>query len=98
MNFPSMDSDTARVLTETRLGLIWLTRLARILLEVWMASEESPFKIWLGFIANLLYYLRLRIQPRSDRAKLPMYDWLIHRHDVLLGGLRRFTGIRQPKT
>lgn len=101
LSFP-WDLSTGRVLTETRLGLIWLTRLALILLALWMASgKESPFKIWLGFIANLALLFTVTLTSHAaTEAKpiLPMLgDWLhLIGMTFWLGGLvYLFTGIRQ---
>ena len=101
LSFP-WDLSTGRVLTETRLGLIWLTRLALILLAVWMASgKESPSKIWLGFIANLALLFTVTLTSHAaTEAKpiLPMLgDWLhLIGMTFWLGGLvYLFTGIRQ---
>ena len=96
------DPGTGRVLTETRLGLIWLTRLALALLAVWMISgKESKTKIWTGFIANLSLLFTITLTSHAATEAKPLFpilgDWL---HLVgmafWLGGLvYLFTGIRQ---
>src|SRR6185503_14554329 len=47
------DSETGRILIETRLGLIWLARLVLALLVIWSANKGSAWKDWLGFAANI---------------------------------------------
>lgn len=90
------------VLTETRLGLIWLARLALALLALRMTSgKESQTKIWLGFVANLalLFTVTLTSHAATEaRPILPMLgDWFhLIGMTFWLGGLvYLFTGIRQ---
>jgi methionine-rich copper-binding protein CopC len=48
------DPELGRILAETRLGVIWLVRLALAIFAVWLAwSKESRFKDWVGFLVNL---------------------------------------------
>jgi copper transport protein len=93
--------ELGRILTETRLGVIWLTRLALAMLAVWIAGRsESPWTKWSGFAVNLalLFTVTLTSHAATEpRPLLPMLgDWL---HLVgmafWLGGLVYFfTAIR----
>ncbi|HKY54565.1 MAG TPA: copper resistance protein CopC, partial [Anaerolineales bacterium] len=48
------DPEVGRILAETRLGVIWLARLALAMFAVWLAwSKESRLKDWIGFVVNL---------------------------------------------
>ena len=93
--------ETGSILTETRLGLIWLARLVLVLLVIWMASnKESQTKIWIGLIANLalLFTVTLTSHAATEaKPLLPMVgDWLhLIGMTFWLGGLiYLFTGIR----
>lgn len=94
--------EVGRILTETRLGLIWLTRLALALLSVWLAGgKETSTKNWLGFIVNLalLFTVTLTSHAATEiKPLLPMLgDW-IHLIGMTfwLGGIvYLFTSVRQ---
>ena len=96
------DSETGRILIETRLGLIWLARLALALVAVWSASgKQAQWKNWLGFVANvaLLFTITLTSHAATEaKPLLPMLGDLIHLIGMTfwLGGLvYLFTGLRQ---
>ena len=96
------DSETGRVLIETRLGLIWLVRLALVLVSFWsMSSKPVAWKNWLGFVANvgLLFTITLTSHAATEvKPLLPMLGDLLHLIGMCfwLGGLvYLFTGIRQ---
>ena len=94
--------ELGRILTETRLGVIWLARLALAMLAVWLAGrKESRWRNWGSFAVNLalLFTVTLTSHAATEpRPLLPMLgDWL---HLVgmafWLGGLVYFfTAIRQ---
>ena len=45
------DPETGRILAETRLGVIWLARLALAMFVVWLAGrKESPLKDWAALL------------------------------------------------
>ena len=101
LSFP-WDSGTGRMLTETRLGLIWLARLTFALASVWAASgKQAPWKNWFGFAVNLalLFTITLTSHAATEaKPLLPMLGDLIHLTGMTfwLGGLvYLFTGIRQ---
>jgi copper transport protein len=93
--------ELGRILTETRLGVIWLARLALAMLAVWLAGRrESPLKALSALAVNLalLFTVTLTSHAATEpRPFLPMLaDWL---HLVgmafWLGGLVYFfTAIR----
>jgi copper transport protein len=97
--------ETGRILTETRLGGIWLTRLALAVLAVWLTlGKVSLLKAWFAFAVNLALLFTVTLTSHSAtevRPLLPMLgDWL---HLVgmafWLGGLvYLFTGIRHLQT
>lgn len=93
--------ELGHILTETRLGVIWLTRLALALLAVWLASrKESLLRDRSGFAVNLalLFTVTLTSHAATEaRPLLPMLaDWLhLIGMTFWLGGLIYFfTGIR----
>ena len=93
--------ELGRLLTETRLGVIWLARLALAMLALWLAGRnETYLRDWSGFGVNLalLFTVTLTSHAATEpRPFLPMLaDWL---HLVgmafWLGGLVYFfTAIR----
>jgi len=96
------DPEVGRILTETRLGLIWLARLALVLVITWSASDKrSHWKPWLAFVASvgLLFTVTLTSHAATEaRPLLPVLGDLIHLIGMTfwLGGLiHLFTGIRQ---
>jgi copper transport protein len=93
--------ETGRILTETRLGGIWLTRLALATMAVWLAlGQVSRLKDWFAFAVNLALLLTVTLTSHSAteaRPLLPMLgDWLhLLGMAFWLGGLvYLFTGIR----
>jgi copper transport protein len=73
--------ELGRILSETRLGVIWLARLALAMLAVWLAGRrESPWRDWGGFTINLalLFTVTLTSHAATEpRPLLPMLaDWL----------------------
>ncbi|HJQ13973.1 MAG TPA: copper resistance protein CopC, partial [Anaerolineales bacterium] len=73
--------ELGRILTETRLGVIWLTRLVLVILAVWLAGhKESQWKAWGSFGVNLalLFTVTLTSHAATEpRPFLPMLaDWL----------------------
>ncbi|HEX5941517.1 MAG TPA: copper resistance protein CopC, partial [Anaerolineales bacterium] len=91
-----------RILTETRLGVIWLARLALAMLAVWLAGrKESQWRDWGSFAVNLalLFTVTLTSHAATEpRPLLPMLgDWLhLVGMGFWLGGLVYFfTAIRQ---
>ena len=75
------DGQTGRILIETRLGIIWLARLALAMFVVWLAADsETPWKEWIGFASNLalLFTVTLTSHAATEvRPLLPMLgDWL----------------------
>ena len=96
------DPELGRILAETRLGVIWLVRLALAMFAVWLAwGKESRFKDWVGFILNLalLFTVTLTSHAATEaRPLLPILgDWLhLIGMTFWLGGLiYLFTGIRR---
>ena len=92
---------TGHILTETRLGVIWLARLALAMFVVWLAGgKESRLKDWSGFSLTLalLFSVTLTSHAATEvRPLLPMLgDWLhLIGMTFWLGGLvYLFTGIR----
>ena len=101
LSFP-WQPEVGRILAETRLGVIWLARLALALFAVWLAwSQESLVKDWLGFSVNLalLFTVTMTSHAATEvRPLLPMLgDWLhLIGMTFWLGGLiYLFTGLRQ---
>ena len=91
-----------RILTETRLGLIWLGRLCLAMFAVRLAGgKESAITSWIGFSVHLclLFTVTLTSHAATEaRPLLPILgDWL-HMIGMTFwfGGLvHLFTGIRQ---
>jgi copper transport protein len=101
LSFP-WNPETGRMLTETRLGLIWLARLALAMFAVWLSlGQRASWKSWLGFIVNLalLFTVTLTSHAATEaRPFLPILGDLLHLIGMTfwLGGLvHLFTGIRQ---
>ena len=100
--FPwAAEAQTGRILTETRLGIIWLARLALAMFAVWLAGDpESSLKNWIGFAVNLclLFTVTLTSHAATEaRPLLPILgDWLhLVGMTFWFGGLvYLFTGIR----
>jgi len=101
LSFP-WDVQTGQILTETRLGVIWLLRLMLATLAVWLAGRrESPLWDWAGFGVNLALLATVTFTSHAAteaRPFLPVLGDLIHLLGMTfwLGGLvHLFTGIRQ---
>jgi copper transport protein len=95
------DIEMGRVLTETRLGVIWLARLALAILAVWLAGRnESVLRDWSAFAVNLglLFTVSLTSHAATEaRPLLPILaDWahLIGMTFWLGGLVYFFTSIR----
>lgn len=101
LSFP-WDPELGRILTETRLGVIWLARLGLGLLAVWLAGRnESLLKDWSGFIVNLALLFTVTLTSHAATEAKPLLpilvDWvhLIGMTFWLGGIVYLFTGIRQ---
>ena len=101
LSFP-WNPEVGRILTETRLGLIWLVRLALAMLTVWMTSgRETSVKKWLAFAINLglLFTVTLTSHAATEvKPLLPILgDWLhLVGMTFWLGGIvYLFTSVRQ---
>ena len=98
---PPWNPEMGRILIETRLGIIWLSRLGLAMLSVWLAGRnELPLRDWSGFLANLALLFTVTLTSHAATEAEPLVpilaDWL---HLVgmafWLGGLAYFlTGIR----
>jgi len=94
--------EVGRILTETRLGLIWLARLALAMLAVWLAGgKETSTRNWLGFIVNLTLLFTVTLTSHAATEVKPLLpilgDW-IHLIGMTfwLGGIvYLFTSVRQ---
>ncbi len=89
------------LLSTTRLGLIWLTRLALALLATWLAmGRPAAWKVWLGFASSLGLLLSISLTSHAAteaRPLLPILDDWLHLigMTVWLGGLPYLlTGLR----
>jgi copper transport protein len=101
LSFP-WDPELGRVLTETRLGVIWLARLALVLLASWLAGgKETPVKTWIGFAAILALLFTVTLTSHAATEAKPLVpildDWLhLIGMTFWLGGIvYLFTSIRQ---
>jgi copper transport protein len=93
--------EMGRILIETRLGIIWLSRLGLAMLAVWLAGrKESPWRDWGGFVVSLglLFTVTLTSHAATEpRPLLPILaDWLhLLGMAFWLGGLAYFfTAVR----
>ena len=93
--------ELGRLLTETRLGVIWLARLALGMLAVWLAGRsESTWRDWCGFAVNLALLFTVTMTSHAatepDPALPMLADWLhLVSMAFWLGGLVYFfTAIR----
>lgn len=73
--------EMGRILTETRLGVIWLARLALAMLSVWLAGKKhAAWRNWGGFAVNLALLLTVTLTSHAatePRPLLPILgDWL----------------------
>ena len=94
--------EVGRILTETRLGLIWLARLALAMLAVWLASgKETALRKWIGFLVNLALLFTVTLTSHAATETEPLLpilgDWihLIGMTFWLGGILYLFTSVRQ---
>ena len=96
--------ETAKVLVETRLGVLWLDRLALALIGVWLI--QSPFANWkryAGFVVGLMLLFTVSLTSHAATEQYPLFpvldDW-IHLIGMTFwfGGLvYLFTGLRELK-
>lgn len=99
---PPWNLHAGHILAQTRLGVLWLLRLALAMLAVWLAgTKESTLKNSIGLAVNLTLLLTVTLTSHAATEARPFFpilvDWL---HLVgmafWLGGLVfLFTGIRQ---
>jgi copper transport protein len=80
LGFP-WGTETGRILMETHLGIIWLSRLGLAMLAVWLANHsESSWRDWSAFAVNLglLFTVTLTSHAATEPQPLiPMLvDWL----------------------
>src|SRR5215207_5944150 len=73
--------EMSRILTETRLGVIWLARLALAMLAVWLTGrKETALRSWSSFAVNLALLLTVTLTSHAatePRPLLPVLgDWL----------------------
>ena len=101
LTFP-WDRQVGQVLIETRLGVVWLIRLALAIVAVWLAQgQASAWKDWPGFAANLGLLLTVTLTSHAATEARPwlaiLADWLhLIGMAFWLGGLiHLFTGVRQ---
>ena len=90
------------LLSTTRLGLIWLARVALALLAIWLAmGPKAGWKIWLGYATALALMLSVSLTSHAATEAQPllpvMDDWIhIIGMTVWLGGLAYLlTGLRE---
>lgn len=95
------NAELGRILMETRLGVIWLARLALAMLAVWLAGRTAaPLRDWSSFVVNLVLLLTVSLTSHAatePRPWLPLLgDWLhLLGMTFWLGGLVYFfTAIR----
>jgi copper transport protein len=96
------NAQTGRILTETRLGVIWLARLALVMFAVWLAGDKkSALKNWIGFAVHLSLLFTVTLTSHAATEARPLLsilsDWLhLIGMTFWFGGLvYLFTGIRQ---
>jgi copper transport protein len=89
------------LLSTTRLGLIWLARMALALLAIWLAlGRPAAWKVWLGYATALALMLSVSLTSHAATEAQPllpvMDDWVhIIGMTVWLGGLAYLlTGLR----
>jgi len=93
---------TIDILTATRLGIIWLVRLALALFGTWLAlGRPAPWKGWAGFVAGLGLLLTISLTSHAAteaQPVLPVIDDWIHISGMTFwfGGLAYLlTGLRE---
>jgi copper transport protein len=101
LTFP-WDPQLGHILTETRLGLIWLARVCLVTAAVWLAQgEASSRKDWIAFIVNLGMLLTVSLTSHAAveaKPLLPILDDWLHMIGMTfwLGGIiYLFTSVRQ---
>jgi len=89
------------LLTETRLGVIWLSRLALTLLAVWLVGRKaSPLRDWSAFAVNLALLFTVTLTSHAATEARPtlaiLADWthLIGMSFWLGGLVYFFTAVR----
>ena len=89
------------LLSSTRLGLIWLARVALALLAIWFAMDRpAAWKVWLGYATALALMLSVSLTSHAATEAQPLLpvidDWVhIIGMTVWLGGLAYLlTGLR----
>jgi copper transport protein len=93
--------ELGRILTETRLGVIWLARVALALLAVWLTGRrESSWRDWTSFTANLALLFTVTLTSHAATESHPVLPMLADWFHLLgmafwLGGLVYFfTAVR----
>jgi copper transport protein len=93
---------TGRILTESRLGIIWLARLALAIFAVWLISgKDSDSKKQIAFVVHLSLLFTVTLTSHAATEARPLLsmiaDWLhLAGMAFWFGGLvYLFTGIRQ---
>jgi copper transport protein len=76
LGFP-WDLEMGRILIETRLGIIWLSRLGLAMLSVWLAGRggggsQSPGRDWSGFAVNLLLLYTVTLTSHAATEARPL--------------------------
>lgn len=96
------DPELGRILIETRLGLIWLTRIALASAGVWLAGRnQSSIRDWGSFIIFLALLLSLALTSHAATEAQPLFailmDWfhLIGMTFWIGGIVYLFTATRQ---
>ena len=89
------------LLSTTRLGLIWLVRLALALMAIWFSmGRPAAWKVWLGYATALALMLSVSLTSHAAteaQPLLPVFDDWVHiiGMTVWLGGLAYLlTGLR----
>jgi copper transport protein len=95
------DLEMGRMMTETRLGVIWLARLGLAMLSVWIyGRNQSRLRDWGGFAVNLAFLFTVTLTSHAATEAQPLLpifaDW-VHLIGMTfwLGGLVYFfTSVR----
>ncbi len=101
LSFP-WQPEVGRILTETRLGLIWLARLALAMLSAWLAGgQETSIKKWFELAVDLALLLTVTLTSHAATEAKPIIpilaDW-VHLVGMTfwLGGIvYLYTSVRQ---
>jgi copper transport protein len=101
LSFP-WEPEVGHILTETRLGLIWLARLALALLSVWLAGGKgTSLKKWSELVVNLALLFTVTLTSHAATEAKPLLpiigDWLhLIGMTFWLGGIvYLYTSVRQ---